>query len=62
MEKLLYILRACIVCYCIYVLMIQALGILHDFITQLVFVMMKLAYIFMSGIVIRVIIDITNGE
>lgn len=61
-EKLWYILRACIACYFIYVLIIQSLGILHDFITQIVFVMMKLAYVTMSGIAIRVVIDITNDE
>ena len=58
MEKLFYILRACIVCYMANVLMLQTIEIVHDFMHSLMHVMMKLAVVFMTGFVTRVVVDI----
>lgn len=59
-TKLLEIVRAVVLSYIIYVLMIQAIGILYDFMTQFVYVMMKLSYVGMSYVAIKVIIDIID--
>jgi hypothetical protein len=57
-EKLFYILRACIVCYVAHVLMLQTIEIVHDFMHAIMHVMMKLVFVFMTGVVTRVVVDI----
>jgi|LakMenEpi03Aug12_release.lakeMendotaPanAssembly.Ray.scaffolds.fasta_scaffold19896_12 hypothetical protein len=57
-EKIFYILRACIVCYIVHILMLQSIEILHDFMHAITHVMMKLSFVFMTGFVTTVIVDI----